>query len=105
MGKKRGKKKFKLQHVPPWLILIGAIGLLGYLYIGGEYGLWQHWKQHQKKQQLLREIAQLRAEKDSLTIVIERLRTDSSYIAQIAREKYFLGLPDEEIIRIIRKEE
>ncbi len=52
---------------------------------------------------LEKEIEQLRFQHDSLQIAIVKLKTDSSYMAKVAREKYNMGLPDEEIIKIINK--
>lgn len=51
-----------------------------------------------------KEIEELQFKRDSLQVAIERLKTDSSYMAKIAREKYNMGLPDEEIIKIINKD-
>ena len=84
--------------------MIGFILFLSYLYIGGDYGLLEHYRQHKKKQALAAEIDALRGEQDSLRVLIERLRSDSSYIGKIAREKYNMGYSDEEILRVIYKE-
>lgn len=92
------------KRLPIWIILVGFILFLSYLYIGGDYGLWQHYKLHQRTKQLSLEVERLRAEQDSLRHLIKRLRADSSYIAKVAREKYNMGYPDEEIIRVIHKE-
>lgn len=94
----------KNKRLPAWIILIGFILILSYLYIGGDYGLIEHYRQHQKKQILLQEIKSLKTEQDSLRNIIERLKADSSFIGKIAREKYNMGYSDEEIIRVIYKE-
>ncbi|MFQ5630915.1 MAG: septum formation initiator family protein [bacterium] len=101
------KAKRKLEgnkRLPAWVILIGFILFLSYLYIGGEYGLLEHYKQHKKKQAVVETLESLKMEQDSLRIMIERLRADSSFIGKIAREKYNMGYSDEEIIRVIYKE-
>lgn len=75
--------------------------MLAYVYIAGDFGLLQHWRLRQTKAELEKEINNLRLQQDSLQTAIERLKADSSYMAKIAREKYNMGLPDEEIIHII----
>lgn len=90
---------------PAWIILIGFILFLAYLYIGGDYGLLEHYRQHKKREALLNEIDYLKAEQDSLRLVIKKLKSDSSFMAKVAREKYNMGYSDEEIIRVIRKED
>ncbi|RMD91895.1 MAG: septum formation initiator family protein [Calditrichaeota bacterium] len=103
---KKKKKRTKQKRLSlSWFILLSVIGLLIYLYIGGDYGLYQHWKLKKQKRILLQEFQQLKKEQDSLQVVIQQLKTDSSYMAKIAREKYNMGRPDEEIIRVITKKE
>lgn len=53
---------------------------------------------------LLQKLMRCEGEQDSLRVLIERLRSDSSYIGKIAREKYNMGYSDEEILRVIYKE-
>ncbi len=101
----RKSRKSSKKRLLNWIILSAFIVLLLYLYIGGKYGLYRHWQLKQKRQALMEEIHVLKQERDSLRIVIQRLKTDSSYIAKVAREKYNMGKPDEEIIRIITKKE
>lgn len=103
MAKKKNKQTRQKRKIA-WGILVAFLLFLGYLYIGGDYGLWQHWKLTRKRDQLVKELATLRREQDSLRVVIRKLKSDSSYIEKVAREKYNMGKPDEEIIRIIKKE-
>jgi len=103
MAKKKTRQARKNRKIA-WAILVAFLIFLAYLYIGGDYGLWQHWKLSQKRDHLEKELATLRREQDSLRTVIQKLKTDSSYIEKVAREKYNMGKPDEEIIRIIKKE-
>lgn len=91
-------------RLPAWVLLIALILFLGYLYLGGDYGLIEHYRQHRKKQQLMQEITRLKSEQDSLRTLVEKLKADSSFIGKIAREKYNMGYSDEEIIRVIYKE-
>ena len=97
------KQKISLQGKHAWIILTAVILFLCYIYLAGDFGLLQHWRLREKRDALEQEIVQLRQQQDSLRVTIERLKADSSYIAKIAREKYNMGLPDEEIIRIINK--
>ena len=101
MNRKKKKNAFIPNRRHAWIILSGVILLLAYVYIAGEFGLLQHWRLRQSKAKLEREIEQLRIQQDSLQTAIQRLKSDSSYMAKIAREKYNMGLPDEGIIRII----
>ncbi len=101
MIKKKNKIKRFSGRRHAWIIIYGVILLLAYIYIAGEFGLLQHWRLRQTKISLEKKIVQLRLQQDSLQTAIERLKADSSYMAKIAREKYNMGLPDEEIIRII----
>ncbi len=105
MKSRKRKSAFSKKYVLNWLILLSIIGLLLYLYVGGEYGLYQHWKLSKQKERLLQELNALKLEQDSLYLEIERLKYDSTYIAKIAREKYNMGYPDEEVIRIIKKKD
>ncbi len=97
-------KKFLNKRILTWAALTVGILVLCYMYIGGDYGLWQHYQREQKKEQLSQELIQLRQEQDSLRVLIKRLESDSSFIAKTAREKYNMGRSDEEIIRVIHEE-
>ncbi len=88
-----------------WAILSLFIGLLLYLYIGGEYGLYHHWQLKKEREKLRRELEIQKHVSDSLRTVIHWLKYDSTYMAKVAREKYNMGKPDEEIIRIVNKKE
>ncbi|KAA3619403.1 MAG: septum formation initiator family protein [Calditrichaeota bacterium] len=103
MNKNNKKQKGPPQRRHAWIIVSGVILLLVYIYVAGDFGLMQHWRLRKTRESLEKEIKQLRIQQDSLQTAIERLKADSSYMAKIAREKYNMGLPDEEIIRVINK--
>ncbi|MCA9732370.1 MAG: septum formation initiator family protein [Deferribacteres bacterium] len=96
--------KLPVQRRHAWIIISGVLLFLLYIYIAGDFGLLRHWQLSNEKQLLEKEIEELQFKRDSLQVAIERLKTDSSYMAKIAREKYNMGLPDEEIIKIINKD-
>lgn len=100
--KKKGKNtNFPVQKKHAWIIISGLLVFLLYIYLAGDFGLLRHWQLNKKKETLEKEIQHLQLQRDSLQIAIERLKTDSSYMAKIAREKYNMGQPDEEILKII----
>ncbi len=101
---RKARKKSKKPRLS-WILFSGIILFLLYLYIGGDYGLYRHWQLKQKRQVLYKELQLAKQEKDSLTVVIQKLKTDSAYIIKIAREKYNMGKPNEEIIHIVTKKE
>ena len=96
--------KISIQRVPAWVLTSGCVVVLAYLYIGGEYGLLEHYKLNNKKHVLVQNIDALQFEQDSLRLMISRLQADSSYMAKIAREKFDMGFPDEEILRVVFRE-
>lgn len=87
------------------MALVGA-GLLylGYSYLGGSYGFYNLWKLQKHKKALRAELAVLQARQDSLQQEIHRLQSDSTYIEEIARKKYYMGKPGETIYLIAKKE-
>lgn len=79
--------------------LLGGAILIVFLYIsfGGEYNLYLLWKLHNKKQMLLEQIKQNQFENAHLLDKIEKLKYDFDYIEKVAREKYKMGKPGEQI--------
>jgi len=92
------------KSIPVWVIMLGLILVLAYLYVGGDYGLLAHYRISQKKEAIISRLDALKAEQDSLRTVLVRAKSDSAFMAKIAREKFNMGLPDEEIIRVVYKE-
>lgn len=76
---------------------------VAYSYFGGSYGLIQLWRLQHRQAALAQEISQLQQQQDSLRQEIKLLKTDSSHIEKVARERYHLGKPGEKIYTIVKK--
>jgi cell division protein FtsB len=99
----------KWQHHPrsPRFILLALAAVLvyvGYSYLGGSYGFYNLWRLHRQKSALRAELATLQARQDSLQQEISRLQSDTTYIEELARKKYYMGKPGENIYIIAKKE-
>ena len=105
MARSARKKRAPAKKMHAWVVLSCVIVFLSYLYLSGDYGLIQHWKLHQQRSALERELEALQLEQDRLRVVLRKLETDSSFMAKIAREKFNMGLTDEEILRVIQKKD
>lgn len=87
------------------LAIVGAAVLyLGYSYLGGSYGFYNLWKLQRQKSALQTELAALQARQDSLKQEINRLQSDTTYIEELARTKYYMGKPGENIYIVAKKE-
>lgn len=87
------------------LMVLGAMVVyIAYSYLGGSYGFYNLWMLHRKKSALQTELAQLQARQDSLKREISRLQNDTTYIEELARKKYNMGKPGEDIYIVTKKE-
>ncbi len=84
-----------------WLY-IGLAGFLVYVFVFGDYGLYNYVRLLRMRNRIVREIDQLQREKERLTADLERLRRDRAFLEKVAREKYRLGKPNEKIY-VVRK--
>ncbi|MDZ7374971.1 MAG: septum formation initiator family protein [candidate division KSB1 bacterium] len=84
-----------------WL-RFALVVLLLYIFIFGDYGVYNYFRLVRLRNRIVREIDQLRREKEELAADIERLSTDRAYLEKLAREKYHLGKPGEKIY-VLRK--
>ena len=73
--------------------------------IFGDRGFLDVYRLHRLDRARTAEIAAARAEIDSLHSEIERLKSDTSYIVKIARERHGMALPGEKVIKIVDKRE
>jgi len=103
----RASTKWQTARRRPKMILI-VLGMtmiyVAYSYLGGSYGFYNLWKLHRQKSALQAELAQLQARQDSLKREITRLQSDTTYIEELAREKYHMGKPGEDIYIVTQKE-
>ena len=87
------------------LIVLGVMTIyIAYSYLGGSYGFYNLWMLHRKKSALQAELAQLQSRQDSLKHEIARLQSDTTYIEEVARKKYHMGKPGEDIYIVTQKE-
>jgi len=76
-----------------------------YFFFGGDYNIYNLWKYRQKEKDLRSEIQMIDKEREQLTIEIEMLKNDSSYIEKIAREEFKMGKQNEKIYIVKSKED
>ena len=86
------------------LLWVGALLMLGYLLIGGEYNFYNLFNMKTRKKQLAREIIKAEKERETLYNEIDKLKNDSTYIEKIAREEYMMGKKEEKIYIIKSKD-
>ena len=84
-----------------WLY-IGLAGFLMYVFVFGDYGLYNYVRLLRVRNRIVREIEELQRQKRQLTEDLERLRRDRAFLEKVAREKYRLGKPNEKIY-VVRK--
>ncbi len=70
------------------IVILIVIGLLVYILIFGDYGVWRINAQQKEIERQNREIELLKAEQDSLRQVRWKLLNDPDYIETKAREEY-----------------
>ena len=100
--------KKKSAH-PPWVgwirlsLAVGGLAVAAYLLVAGDSGV---WRLSQRRAELERETARvdsLKAETDSLRLVLERLDGDLEFIEKVAREEYGMVKPGERLYRVVEK--
>jgi cell division protein FtsB len=84
-----------------WLYIALGVGI-GYVFVFGDYGLYNYFRLIRLRHRIVREIDDLRREREQLTAELERLSSDRAYLEKVAREKYRLGRPNERIY-VLRK--
>lgn len=87
-------------------IVLGAFAIiLLYFIFGGDYNIYNLLQYHQKEKELNATIQNLEEESQALTVEIEMLKTDSTYIEKVAREKYHMARPGDVIFLTEQKTE
>ena len=92
----KGKASDATAGLRRWLY-IGLGVFLAYVFVFGDYGLYNYVRLLRTRNKIVREIDELRREKERLTEDLERLSRDRRFLEKVAREKYRLGRPDEKI--------
>jgi cell division protein FtsB len=83
-----------------WILLLLLLGLSAYAVVGGGESIFELRRQERTLAAMEMQVAQLRAENDSLRQVLERLEVDLEYIEKVAREEYGMIKPGERLYRV-----
>ena len=82
-----------------WIVL-GSL-VVAYIYVLGDFGLYNLWVQKRRAEELRHEITALQAQRESLLQLKEQLKAqDPHYIEQIARERYGMVKKGETLYRV-----
>ena len=83
------------------LVLIVLAGA-SYVFVAGDGGLMELAQRREELRRLEEQVADLKAETDSLQRVLSRLESDPSFVEKLAREKYKMVKPRESLYLIRR---
>ena len=102
---KHPKKKHKWIIITVISVLVLAVlCALLYFSLNSESSVLNLYRSSKKNIVMEKEIIELNATIDSLTITIEKLKNDTAYIERIAREKLGMARKDEKVYKFIEKE-
>lgn len=94
----------KIKKVPKktgrWIIILIVSSFL-FFFLSGNDGLIALFKAHLENKKLEDRIGSLEKTIDSLEVTIEKLKTDTSYIEKIAREKLGMAGKDETVYKFV----
>jgi len=99
--KKRQPRRNRIKRRSWYWFIIAGILFLGYIFLLGNHGLIRFYQLQKRKQELIRQIAQLKEQQVKLQKEIEMLQNNYRYIEKIAREKYQMGKNGEKIYFMI----
>jgi cell division protein FtsB len=85
---------------PRSLLVIGFAGLMVYLIVLSQMGLWRSWTLWQLRNDLREQRGELTAQVVDLDVRKRLLETDTLYIEKIARTEYHLSHPDEIVYEV-----
>tara|TARA_Y100001935_G_scaffold189638_1_gene157858 strand:+ start:1747 stop:2070 length:324 start_codon:yes stop_codon:yes gene_type:complete len=85
--------------------ILSVIGLsLIIIFLFGNHGVIELYKLTKKRENIQKEIDQMRKEKVSLEEERFKLKNDDKYIEKLAREKYRMAKPNERIFKVKEKD-
>ena len=84
------------------LFLIGTTLLI--VFVFGDHGLLQLYKLKRERDEVQNHILKLRQNKEVLISEKNRLENDLDYIEKLAREKYRMAKPGEQVFKVIPKQ-
>lgn len=79
-------------------ILLAIFGVLIYAFFTGNKSVLKLYSLRQQKNELITEKERLLSENQQLQEEIKKLQSDKRYIEEVARKKYNLQKPNEEVI-------
>ena len=88
----------------PWLLAVGVL-LLGLALLTGEHGLLAYLQLSGERDELAAEGARLEREAAALEARLEALRTDPFALEELARERYNMRRPEEDVILVVPAED
>ena len=83
-----------------WILFTLFLVVLAF-FLSGSDGFINLYKLHLQDLKMEEEIQELNIKKDSLKIIIEKLKKDTLYLEKIAREKLGMAGKDEKIFKFI----
>ena len=82
-------------------ILFFGAAILVVIFFFGDHGLYQLYKVRGEREQLIREIEQLRANRIKLEVKKDQLTNDFEHIERLARERYRMAKKGEKVFKVI----
>lgn len=76
---------------------LGLLFVLGYIFFS-DYGLYEGWQLESEKAKIDADIQYQYTIRDSLNVIIKRLDKDDAEIERLARERYGMIKPGEEVL-------
>ena len=86
-------------------VLVLIVATLVIIFIFGDHGLFQLHKLKQERKEVQKHITQLRENRETLITEKNRLENDLQYIEKLAREKYRMAKPGEQVFKVVPKKE
>lgn len=85
------------------ILLLGSAALI-IIFLFGDHGVYQLYRLRKEKAEVQEQINQLREERITLESEKNRLKIDTDYIEQLAREKYRMAKKGEKVFKVIEKD-
>ena len=84
------------------ILIIGALMLL-IIFFFGDHGLYQLYLLRSERSEIQATITALREKKQTLEAEKNKLKTDSKYIEQLARERFRMAKKGEKVFKVIER--
>lgn len=104
-GKRYHKISEKSKRRPLYLLIVLVALFLFYVFFLSNHGLFKYYQLLKRKDQLAKQINQLKEEQVQLQREVDLLMNNYRYIEKIAREKYQMGKKGEKVYIITSPKE